>query len=89
MKIIKFSGQFKKDFKRYQNDKRKVEKLLVVIRMLEQEQELPSKYKLHKLTGNYKGCWECHIDGDFLLVWIDEASNIIRVLRLGSHSELF
>ena len=55
MKVIKFSGQFKKDFKRYQNDKNKVEKLLLVIRMLEQEMELPSKYKLHKLTGKYKG----------------------------------
>lgn len=32
---------------------------------------------------------ECHVEGDFLLIWIDEASNTIGVLRLGSHSELF
>ena len=89
MKTIKYSGQFKKDFKRYRNDKEKVEKLLEVFRMLENEIELPEKYKLHKLIGNYKGCWECHIDGDFLLIWIDETSQLIKAIRLGSHSELF
>ena len=89
MKTIKYSSQFKKDFKKYRNDKAKVEKLLDVFRMLENEIELPEKYKLHKLIGNYKGCWECHIDGDFLLIWIDETSQTIKVVRLGSHSELF
>ena len=66
-----------------------MEKLLEVFRMLENEIELPEKYKLHKLIGNYKGCWECHIDGDFLLIWIDETSQLIKAIRLGSHSELF
>lgn len=32
---------------------------------------------------------ECHVEGDFLLVWIDETANQIGVLRLGSHSEIF
>ena len=39
--------------------------------------------------GNYKGCLECHIEGDFLLIWIDENTSIIEAVRLGSHSELF
>ena len=89
MKIIKYSGQFKKDFKRYHKDRAKVEKLLEVIRMLENEIELPAQYRLHKLKGDYKDCWECHVDGDYLLIWTDETAQIIRVLRLGSHSELF
>ena len=89
MKIITYSSQFKKDFKRYRNDRPKVEKLLGVFRMLENEIPLPERFKLHKLIGNYKGCWECHIDGDFLLIWIDETSNMIKLVRLGSHSELF
>lgn len=89
MKIITYSRQFKKDFKRYRNDRPKVEKLLEVFRMLENEIPLPESFKLHKLIGNYKGCWECHIDGDFLLIWIDETSNMIKLVRLGSHSELF
>jgi mRNA interferase YafQ len=32
---------------------------------------------------------ECHIESDFLLIWIDETANIIKLIRLGSHSELF
>mgnify|MGYP000993978477 FL=1 len=42
------------------------------------------------LTGNYKGCMECHIEPDWLLVY--EYRNDVLVLmlyRLGSHSELF
>ena len=41
------------------------------------------------LQGKYKGCLECHIEGDFLLIWIDEERDIIELVRLGSHSELF
>ena len=89
MKVIKYSSQFKKDFKRYHNDKSKVEKLLEVVCMLENEIKLPAKHRLHKLSGNYKDCWECHIDGDFLLIWIDETLQVVKLIRLGSHSELF
>lgn len=56
MKLVRFSGQFKKDFKKYRNDKPKVERLLELIRMLESEIELPEKYKLHRLISEYKGC---------------------------------
>lgn len=38
---------------------------------------------------NYKGCMECHIQGDFLLIWFDPNTDIIELVRLGSHSELF
>ena len=87
MKTLHYSTQYKKDFKRYRNDPVKLEKLLDVFRMLENEIELPDEYKAHMLKGEYKGCMECHIEGDFLLIWID--GNIVDVLRFGSHSELF
>ena len=41
------------------------------------------------LTGDYNSCMECHIQGDFLLIWIDEDVAEIDLVRLGSHSELF
>jgi mRNA interferase YafQ len=87
MKTLRYSTQYKKDFKRYRNDPAKLAKLLEVFRMLENEIELPEGYKAHMLKGEYKGCMECHIEGDFLLIWID--GDIINVLRIGSHSELF
>jgi mRNA interferase YafQ len=89
MQQIKLSGQYKKDFKRYKHNLSKVQKLLNIVRMLEHEIEIPSEYKPHKLTGNYKDCMECHIENDFLLIWIDPDSDTIELLRLGSHSELF
>lgn len=41
------------------------------------------------LTGQYNGCMECHVGNDYLLIWIDEDSDTIGLVRLGSHSELF
>lgn len=32
---------------------------------------------------------ECHIESDTLLIWLDETENVIKLIRLGSHSELF
>lgn len=57
--------------------------------MLANEQPIPAEYKPHKLHGNYKGCLECHIEDNFLLIWVDPNTDIIELVRLGSHSELF
>ena len=89
MRTLFLSGQYKKDYKRYKNAPRKVEALKEVLKMLRNAPPIPIKYKPQMLRGNYKGCMECHIEGDFLLIWIDEACNVIELVRLGSHSELF
>lgn len=89
MKILRFSSQYKKDAKLYRNQPKKMEKVAVVLRMLRDEIPIPEEYEPHLLKGDFKGCMECHVEGDFLLVWIDESDNTIGVLRLGSHSELF
>lgn len=89
MKILRFSRQYKKDAKRYRNQPQKMEKVANILRMLRDEIPIPGEYDPHMLKGEYKGCMECHIEGDFLLVWIDETENQIGVLRLGTHSELF
>lgn len=60
-----------------------------ILGMLRDEIPIPPEYSPHMLNGDYKGCMECHVEGDFLLIWIDETENQIGVLRLGSHSELF
>ena len=41
----------------------------------------------HPLTGEFRGCMECHVESDFLLIWVDD--DYIEVVRIGSHSELF
>ena len=89
MKKLFPSGQYKKDYKRYRHNEKKKAALQVVLNMLANEQPIPSEYQPHILHGVYKGCMECHIQGDFLLIWIDPNTDIIELVRLGSHSELF
>lgn len=89
MKNIRYTRQFKKDLKRFLNQPKKLEELRIVLNMLREEITLPEKYRQHPLEGEYSGCLECHIEGDFLLIWYDEENNTIALFRLGSHSELF
>ena len=39
------------------------------------EKILEEKYRDHKLTGNYKGRRECHIESDWLLIYIFDKKN--------------
>lgn len=89
MKELRYTGQFKKDLKRILNQPKKLQALNDVLDMLRNEIPLPEKYHQHSLLGNFTGCFECHIEGDFLLIWYDEEHNSIALFRLGSHSELF
>ena len=83
------SSRFKKDFKRYVNKPSKIRKLYDLLTILENTGRVPVENKPHKLHGIYEGCMECHVEDDFLLIWIDEATNTIKLLRLGTHHELF
>ena len=89
MKKLQPTTQYKKDYKRVKNNSKKVEALKEVLEMLKNEQQIPEEYYPHMLQGEYKGCMECHVQGDFLLIWFDEENDIIELVRLGSHSELF
>lgn len=89
MKNIKTSTQYRKDLKRYKNKPWKLKALKRVLEILRNDQPIPSNYSPHMLHGEYDGCMECHIQGDFLLIWVDEVNNIIELVRLGTHSELF
>lgn len=89
MKKLIPTTKFKKDYKRYRNNPKKVEKLFEILRKLEQEEALPPENKPHLLSGNYSGHMECHIESDYLLIWFDPATDEIELVRLGSHSELF
>ena len=89
MFTLKITSQFKKDLKRIQNKPDKIIHLKEVLLLLEEEGMLPEKYKPHKLVGDYAGFMECHIENDLLLIWLDPEENIIKLVRLGTHSELF
>jgi mRNA interferase YafQ len=58
--------------------------------LLEEIVALPAKHKPHKLSGNYKGFWECHVQPDWLLIWLqDDTEQTIELTRTVSHADLF
>lgn len=84
--------RFKKDVKKVKRNSKDFESASLVLRTLELNgvEGIPEKMKPHKLLGNYKDNWECHIKPDLLIIWIQiEAPNIIKLVRIGSHSDLF
>ena len=89
MKTLKITTQFKKDLKRYKNRPDVLEKLEVILGLLQKELPIPEENKPHPLTGNYRGHMECHVENDTLLIWWDKESDIIKLVRFGTHSELF
>ena len=89
MKEIRKTSQFKKDYKRFKNDKEFVETLMGIVKLLAEGNQIPEEYNPHSLKGNWKNYMECHIENDTLLIWFDKNNNAIVLVRLGSHSELF
>ena len=87
---IKFSGQFKKDLKLAKKQGKNLDKLFDVVERLANGEVLEAKYRDHDLSGDYKGCRECHIDPDWLLIYeIFDDVLVLLLNRAGSHSELF
>jgi len=51
---------------------------------------LSKKHNTHKLSGDYKGYWECHVKPDLLLIWDEnEQIMLLELVRAGTHSDLF
>ena len=90
MLTIKYQATFKKDYKRIKKRGYDTRLLENVIGILAEGKTLPEEYKDHGLSGDYKGCRECHISPDWLLIYeISEKELILYLMRTGSHSDLF
>jgi mRNA interferase YafQ len=87
-----FTGQFKKDYKLAIKRGCDTAALQKVIKLLVNEQPLPEQYRDHALANsrNYKGMREYHIEPDWLLIYkIAQETLILKLIRTGSHSDLF
>lgn len=87
-RTIKFQRQLAKCRKRGKN----LNKLDTIVNMLANEQPLTPKNRNHKLEDSkrYKGCRECHIEPDWLLVYkVVRNTLVLELIATGSHSELF
>ena len=90
MRKIFFTTQYKKDLKLALRRNLPEEKLNEIIKMLAMDVVLPESNLDHPLKGQYKGCRECHIQPDWLLVYSKEDKvNLLSLVRTGTHSDLF
>lgn len=86
---VKFTSQFKKDYKLAIKRGLTIDLLDNVVRILAAGEELPEKNKDHALTGNWLGHRECHILPDWLLIYrIEDDVLVLTLARTGTHSDL-
>jgi mRNA interferase YafQ len=93
MRQIERSSAFKRDYKRIVGQAKVRDELAVLLPMvlmqLLNDQALAPHLRDHVLTGNWAGHRECHLKPDLLLIYKKMGDDLLQLVRLGSHSELF
>ena len=86
---VKFTSAYKKSYKRMKKRGLDLNLLDDVVDCLRQGKVLEEKYHDHELNGNLKVFCECHIQPDWLLIYLIEYDIItLTLVDTGSHSEL-
>jgi mRNA interferase YafQ len=83
-----YTKQFERDTRRMKKRGKNLEKLKIIIRSIVAEETLDSIHRDHKLIGSWKERRECHIESDWLLIYMIEAERVVFD-RTGTHSDLF
>lgn len=88
---IKYTKEFEKSIKKITKQGKSIDKLLNVIDLLSNKQQLDSKYKDHALYNDkkFKDCRDCHIEPDWILIYkYLEEEIVLLLVNTGSHSEV-
>ena len=91
MRTIERSSQFKRDYRREKSGPRRAkidEDFTALVTLLVRDGPLPVRYVDHALSGNLRGLRDCHLYPDLVLLYEKPNSHLLRLVRLGSHSEL-
>ena len=87
------TSHFRRDLKRVlKRNKGDFEKAFEVLGILKKSgiDGIPPSMRPHKPKGEYQNNWECHIKPDLLIIWIQIGlPQVIKLVRLGSHADLF
>jgi mRNA interferase YafQ len=83
-----YTKQFAKDVKKAQRRNKNLDKFKIIATTLLNGETLDEIHRDHKLLGSCSGRRECHIESDWLLIYIVLGETIIFE-RTGSHSDLF
>jgi mRNA interferase YafQ len=65
-----------------------LKKLKIIICSIVAREVLDAIHRDHKLTGNWEGRRECHVESDWLLIYMAESDRVVFE-RTGSHADLF
>lgn len=60
----------------------------VMMHLIANEGPLPAEYNDHPLSGRWNDHRDCHVSGDWVLIYKLDSTSVIFV-RTGTHSELF
>lgn len=87
---VKWSGKFKKGYKLAKKRGLDISLLEEIIDKLRRGIPLEEKYRDHELKGKYKGFRECHIQPDWLLIYLLENDVLtLTLVDTGTHANLF
>jgi mRNA interferase YafQ len=87
MKLFR-TKTFKKDYQKLKISDDQYAKYIKYLSLLLDDKILPLEARDHTLIGNYSGYKEFHIGGDLLVIYCI-ADDILRLTRIGTHSQLF
>ena len=79
---VKFTTQFRKDYKLAMKRGLRIALLEEVVERLAMGEPLPEKNRDHALTGDWVGHRECHIQPDWLLIYRIEDDVLVRLIAM-------
>jgi mRNA interferase YafQ len=83
-------NSFKRDLKLLMKRGYDLSLLDEIVTKLANGEPLPEKNRDHALSGNFKGCRECHVKPDWLLIYqLADDELILYLTRTGTHSDLY
>jgi mRNA interferase YafQ len=92
MRRIERTGAFRRDFKREKKGqhRREIDSIVFsVVSLLAEDKTLPEKHRDHALAGEWRDHRECHLKPDLLLIYRKPDTDVLQLVRMGSHSDLF
>ena len=88
MRQIVRTRRYRKDLKRCKKRGKNIRRLWRIVAQLARGEPLDPIHRVHRLSGTRAPYWECHIEHDWLLVWI-EKEHSITLVGMGTHSDMF
>ena len=91
MRTIERTSRFKRDYRRESRGRHRNdldERLATIVNALADDIALDARHHDHALSGDWSDFRDCHVWPDLVLIYEKPDCQTLRLVRLGSHSEL-